>query len=144
MNIIVKARNLSEAKQVHRNIPEFGDESYLDSLEKRCNSKPFLVVAYCEEKPAGYMIAYNRHNDGSLYCWMSGVKPHFRKTGVYSEMAKSREAWARKQGYNKLKIKTWNKRREMLSYLVNNGWNFYDIQVTQDINETRLLLEKKL
>jgi hypothetical protein len=38
------------------------------------------------------------------------------------------EQIAKQKGYTKLKIKTRNNRREMLGYVVQNGWNFIDVE----------------
>ncbi len=50
--------------------------------------------------------------------------------------------WAKRQGYSKLKIKTRNARREMLSFLVKNGFNFTEVEKKENIIENRINLEK--
>ncbi len=43
--------------------------------------------------------------------------------------------WAKSKGYNTLKIKTRNNRREMLSFLVKNGFYFISIEPKENIEE---------
>lgn len=54
------------------------------------------------------------------------------------------DKWAREKGYNKIKIKTRNNKREMLSYLVKYGFLFTEVMQHPNIDDHRILLEKEL
>lgn len=111
-------------------IPEFKVRFDEEAINARVGDKAFFgLLAYSETgAPAGYMLCYDRYGDGSLYCWTSAVLPDCRGQGLYGEMAKKREAFAKEQGYDCLKIKTRNKFRAMLSFLVKDGWQFTDVK----------------
>lgn len=49
--------------------------------------------------------------------------------------------WSKEQGYKNLRIKTRNTRREMLSFLVKNNFNFYEIVAQEKIRDNRICLE---
>jgi len=49
---------------------------------------------------------------------MAGVNPNFRKKGILKKLMNYQDNWAKEKGYKKIKIKTRNARREMLSYLI--------------------------
>ena len=49
--------------------------------------------------------------------------------------------WSKEQGYKNLRIKTRNTRREMLSFLVKNNFNFYEIEAQENIRDNRICLE---
>ena len=47
--------------------------------------------------------------------------------GVLTKMMEKFIDYARSLGYDKVTLKTVNNKREMLSYLVKNGWNFMQV-----------------
>lgn len=144
--LTVKPATLSEAYQLHLQIPEFDEAISLSTFEEHLNStdKHQILVAYLDNQPAGYMISYDRHQDGSIYCWMTGVLPNFRRHGILKAMMDHLIDWAKSEGFQEIKIKTRNSLREMLGFLVKNDFNFYEIDQQQNIRKNRLLLSKKL
>jgi len=97
-----------------------------------------------DEKPAGYMISYDKFSDGSLYCWMTGVNPKYRGKGILKKLMEYHENYAKNKGCDKLKISTRNNRREMLSYLVKYGFNFTEVVPKSNIEDNRIRLEKNI
>lgn len=143
--ITVKETPIDEAVKVNAAIPEFGEPYPKDYFEERCKDKERLVlVAYFADKPIGYLVGYDRFSDGSFYCWMTGVNPKFRGMGALKAMMDYQEKWALRKGYDRIKIKTRNSRRKMLSCLVKYGFNFTDVIAHPDDGDTRILLEKRI
>ncbi len=143
--IMVKEVPIEEAMKVDRKIAEFGGQCSKAFFERRYEGKERLILlATLDGKGAGYMISYDRYGDGSLYCWLAGVDPEFRRRGILTAMMEYQESWARKRGYEKIKIKTKNSRREMLSYLVKCGFNFIEVAKKPKIEENRIILEKSI
>ena len=143
--IEVKKSVLSEATIVNKQISEFDmayDEKYFK--ERIGNKKNLVLVAYMGKISVGYMVSYNKFNDGSFYCWMAGVVPKFRKKGALTELMNYLEKWAKAQGYEKIKIKTRNNRREMLSFLIKNGFMFTRVEKREELKDNRIELEKQL
>lgn len=145
-NIIVKEVQIDEAVKVNRNVIEFdGKDTTKEDFEKRYVGKDnLIIVAYYKNIPIGYIIGYDRDNDGSFYCWMAGVDNNYRRLGALTSLMNYQMNWAKKKGYNKLKIRTRNNRREMLSFLVKNGFNFVSVENKEDITENRINLEHDL
>jgi ribosomal protein S18 acetylase RimI-like enzyme len=142
-NIVVKEDSIEVAVKVNATITEFDkpyDKAYFEDRYK--NSVSLILVAYVDNQPAGYMVSYDKNNDGSFYCWMAGVDPLFRRLGLLNSMMQYLNDWAKNHGYNRLTIKTRNNRREMLSYLVKAGFNFAEVQPQPFIEDNRILLEK--
>ncbi len=141
---VVKEVSIAQATEVNNTIPEF-EQHIPDYFENRYKGKEHLVlVSYIDQKPAGYMICYDRYADGSIYCWMAGVNPKFRGCGVLKELMSYLETWAKKNGYIMVKIKTRNSRREMLTYLSKYGYYFVKVLTRDDIQNNRILLQKPL
>lgn len=145
-DIIVKEVSIEEAVKVNRNVIEFdGKDTTKEDFEKRYVGKDnLIIVAYYKNIPIGYIIGYDRDNDGSFYCWMAGVDNNYRRLGALTSLMNYQMDWAKKKGYNKLKIRTRNNRREMLSFLVKNGFNFVSVENKEDITENRINLEHDL
>ena len=145
-DIIVKEVSIEEAVKVNRNVIEFdGKDTTKEDFEKRYVGKDnLIIVAYYKNIPIGYIIGYDRDNDGSFYCWMAGVDNTYRRLGALTSLMNYQMDWAKKKGYNKLKIRTRNNRREMLSFLVKNGFNFVSVEQRDDITENRINLEHDL
>jgi len=142
---IVKEVPIEEALKVNATIVEFQEYTKKEDFENRYKDKErLIIVAYLDNQPAGYLVGYDEVSDGSFYCWMGGVNPKFRKQGVFKALMNYQEKWAKIKGYKKIKIKTRNNRREMLAYLVKYGFYFTEVERHPNIEDNRILLEKKI
>ncbi|MCK5107147.1 MAG: GNAT family N-acetyltransferase [Nanoarchaeota archaeon] len=143
--IIVREGDIEGAVKVNSTIREFGESYSKGYFEERYKGEEHLViVAYINNLPVGYIVSYDRFDDGSFYCWMAGVNPEFRKKGILKELMSYQDKWARDNGYTSIKIKTRNNRREMLSYLIKYGFLFVEVVKSPNIEDNRILLEKPL
>ena len=143
--IVIKEDSIEVAVNVNANITEFDepcDKAYFESRYQ--NAEKLILVAYVDSQPAGYMVSYKKDDDSSFYCWMTGVDPQYRRLGLLHKMMHYMTDWAKSKGYNKITIKTRNNRREMLAYLVKNGFNFTEVQPQPFIQDNRILLEKQV
>ena len=144
-NIVIREASLEEVVQVNATITEFGDPYTAAHFESRLTGKVSLTLcAYIDEKAVGYVVAYDRDNDGSFYCWMAGVSPEYRRQGVIGALMASLEQWTAENGYKWVTIKTWNSRREMLAFLVKSGFNFTGVEERPATKDNRVLLEKRI
>lgn len=143
--VTIRRGNTKEAAKVSATIIEF-DEPYAENyFNERIKGKDSLIIISCiNNVPAGYVIWYDKHGDGSFYCWMAGVNPEFRQRGLLKRMMDCGFEEARRRGYKRAKIKTRNARREMLSYLVKYGFQFTGVEQREDARENRIELEKAL
>lgn len=141
----IKEAPIEEAVKVNATIVEF-DEAYpKEYFEERCIGKEHLIiVAYREWEAAGYLVWYDRYQDGSFYCRMAWVDPDFRKKWILTSLMTYQSDRAKKKWYTKIKIKTRNRRREMLSFLVKEGYVFTDVIPQGDILDNGILLEKNI
>ena len=150
--IIVREATLDDAIKVHRKVPEFAseelesDDELREFFENRYKDKEnVIIVGYVNEEPIGYLIGYDRDEDGdSFYCWMAGVSAEWRRIGTLTGLMYYQKEWAKKHGYKTLKIKTRNTRREMLSYLVKEGFNFTNVDTRDSIEDNRISLQISL
>jgi ribosomal protein S18 acetylase RimI-like enzyme len=131
--------------EINDSIVEFGERYDVTYFENRYKDRSKLIVAgYVGQSQAGYMVAYDKFQDGSFYCWMTGVNPLFRRRGVLRAMMKYLVAWMRERGYHTLRIKTRNNRREMLSFLVREDFMFTEVESEPHIEDYRVSAEKRI
>lgn len=143
MIIRIQEGLIETAVAVNKSITEFDQAYDRKYFEDRCASKEKLIlIAYADNLPAGYMVAYDKNGDGSFYCWMAGVDPLFRRQGILNRMMQYLFAWAQDHKYERITIKTRNNRREMLAYLVKAGFSFTGVESLDNTDDNRILLEK--
>jgi len=151
-NVVVKeiaCENISFVIAINDNIPEFegelgekySAEYFLDRISGKAS---VILIGSIGFVDAGYIVAYDKYSDGSIYCWMAGVDIKFRRRSVLKNMMNYLFTWAEANGYSKVTIKTRNNRREMLRFLVKYGFNICGFKAKEDILENRILLEMSI
>ena len=146
MEIVVKEVLIKDIVGVHKKIPEFRETpaEKLIGPDRYKNTKTLFLVAYIGSEAVGYMAAYDRFRDKSFYCWMTGVIPTHRQFGVLTAMMNYLFKWAKLNGFTKIKIKSRNERREMLSFLVKRGFFFTSVEPRDNIKDNRISLERSI
>lgn len=144
-DVIVKEVCLEEALKVFPRIeewdrPEAGTIEYCS--DRIGNSKNIILGAYINNEIIGYLIGYEKEK--SFYCWLAAVDKRYRRMGILTKMMNILENYARELGYNKVTLKTLNNKREMLSYLIKNNWNFSDIIKNNNIILNEIIAEKDI
>jgi ribosomal protein S18 acetylase RimI-like enzyme len=135
------------AIEAHNSIAEFDKwdaTNFAEILTEETKPQLILVSTNEEDKPIAYLIAYDRWKDESFYIWMTGVNQSYRGQHLFSRMLQYASEWSRAKGYKSLKLKTRNNRREMLSFLVKDGWNFLELTPYPNVEDNRLLAIKSL
>lgn len=146
----IKHESWDALARIHAQIPEFAavDGTFSDTahFESRCagHNHVLTVAAYDDGRAAGYLVAYDRYKDGSLYCWMAGVVPAYRRRGALAALMTAQEDFARRHGLNAILIKTRNDKTAMLRWLLANGYMFTDIDLRAPLAATRLHLRKDI
>lgn len=144
---IVKEVDIEEVMKVHKNVLEFNaSDSTKEYFENRYkDSEKLIIVAYYKDLPIGYIVSYDRFNDGkSFYCWMAGVDNNYRRMGALKYLMHYQDKWAKEKGYTCIKIKTRNSRREMLSFLIKNDFNLVSVEEKEFVIDNRINLEKNI
>ncbi|MBO6660676.1 MULTISPECIES: GNAT family N-acetyltransferase [Roseivirga] len=137
--------SFSEALEVLRGLPEFDPLLSTDHYVERMANKPKLIaIAWVEEKPVGCKIAYDRFEDGTLYSWLGGVIPKYRKMGLAKKLADFQEKWALENGFSAIRFKTLNRHKAMLTFAINNGFQIYSVKPKDEIENYRIELIKDL
>ncbi len=145
-NILIKEDSIENAVKVHATISEFTKPADVNYFRERYKNRThFILVAYIDSFPVGYLIAYDKYKDGSIYYWMVGVNPDFRNRWILSQLTDAFESWSREKRYNMIHVKTRESRPGMPYYLRKSWYTSQDplIDKVPD-DEDILLLQKKL
>ena len=136
---------LDDAVMVSANVQEFDDPYKIPEYSKRLDSNTHLILtAYNDHNPIAFKIGYQRHFDGSFYSWMGGVLLNYRRKGIANNLADYQETWAKKNGYNSIKIQTREKHKAMLTFAINREFQITNkIEKTSGFN-TRIWMNKPL
>ena len=142
------AEDLSLFEQVfslHQQIPEFDvDSAMREQMIHRLHQvkHPITLVAHHENHPVGYLVGYERYS--SYYIWLAGVLPASRRQGVLAQLLARMEQWATEHKFRALTIKTRNRFKSMLLFLIAKDFQLIDIDKRESTDQHRLILEKKL
>ena len=144
-SISVKEVPVETIVQIHAMIPKFEKAYPTEHFEQRyANKKRLLLAAFINDVPAGYYVGYDRYEDDSWYCWMTGVTPTCRRKGVLKALMQYQDVWVKKHGYTSIKIKTRNNRREMLAYLIAQDFDCIELETKADARDNRLFFERRV
>ena len=136
---------LDDAFMVSTNIPEFDDPYEISEYSKRLKSTVHLILtAYDDHIPIAFKIGYHRYSDGSFYSWMGGVLPNYRRKGIANNLADHQETWAKKKGYNSIKLQTRSKHNAMLEYAINRRIQITNTKEKTSSSNTRIWMNKPL
>lgn len=144
-DIVIKEVSLEEALKVFPKIKEWdrAEAGTIEYCNKRIgNSKHIILATYVDNENVGYLIGYDKNN--SFYCWVAAVDENYRRMGILTQMMNIFENRAKQLGYSKVTLKTLNNKREMLSYLVKNKWNFTDIIKNKNVIHNEIIAEKNI
>jgi len=67
-----------------------------------------LTIIHDEDKPAGFLVAYN-FDEKTYYNWLMGVLPEFRRKGYGRQIIEKFESIVREKGYSTVQVKTMDK-----------------------------------
>lgn len=143
--VIIRKGSIEEAIAVSKQIPEFYKPYAFDEYAERLgNSHHLIAIAEVNSECVGFKVGYQRDNDQSLYSWMGGVLPKYRKEGVARQLADFQEDWAKNEGFTTIRMKTRNRLKAMLHFALGNGFYIIGVDQFEDPGENRIWLEKKL
>ena len=144
-NFHIHEDKIDDAFMVSTNITEFDDPYEISEYSKRLNSTVHLILtAYDDHIPIAFKIGYHRYSDGSFYSWMGGVLPNYRRKGIANNLADHQETWAKKKGYNSIKLQTRSKHNAMLALAINRGFQITNRNEKTSNSNTHIWMSKPL
>ena len=143
MEILINEGSIEDVVRLSLRIPEFKNPYLQEIYKNRLVKSPLLLVAHVNEVQAGFKVGYDRDGDGMFYNWMEGVLPDFRGQGVAQKLLNYQESWVKESGFKGVSVKTRNRHRNMIHFLVKNKYYIINIDSGfKDPLEYRVLFEK--
>lgn len=145
--MIVETYTISQLLKIIDQVPEFDraknerESEYRERIDTR---DPLILVSITDQMPSGFLVAFDKYQDGSYYCWRVGVLPDFRRQGILSSLIDTYTRIAEEKGYSKLKFITRNSCRGMLSFAIKHNWNIVEVLPKEEIDDFRILFEKEI
>ena len=143
-SVVVLPAKLEETFEVHAAITEFESDYLRKRLQRLDGKEKLVLLANCEGKKVGYLIGYGEDDGKTFYIWLAGVKSEFRRHGVLTALFNDAKEWARKKHYSRLRWKTKNRFRELLFFLVKNGFEFTQVIPVADVSNNELVAERQI
>jgi GNAT superfamily N-acetyltransferase len=113
----------AEAHAVFTRIPEFdAARTPLTDFERRLAGRRCVLLAVVGGDAVGFKAGYDRYRDASFYSWLGGVLPAARTAGVARALLEAQEAWASKEGFRAIYVKTRNRFVGMRVLLARRGY----------------------
>ena len=141
--IEIKEGTIKDVVTLSRKIPEFEAPYNENEYERRLSGKKHLIlIAYVKNTTAGFKVGYEIED--AFYSWMRGVLPEFRNINITKKLAKKQEEWVKENGFKKIRLKTLNKHKVMLHFVLSSGFEIIDFEPKENYNESRIILEKIL
>ncbi len=126
-DFIIREGSPQEIVALSHLIPEFENPYPVEEYKKRLlKTKHLILIAEKDDRSVGFKVGYKRNDH--FYSWMGGVLPDYRQLGIAASLAKRQEKWAFKNGFAKIMVKTLNKHKNMLQFLIKNK---FDIKKTK-------------
>jgi len=143
--LLIRDGSIEEALALSLQIPEFSkpyiQDDYAERLKDRFSK---ILIASFNGILCGFKVAYSRDDDPSLYSWMGGVLPEYRRKGIARNLSKTMEYLAIQNHFHKLKVKTYNRHRNMLLLLLSEGFYITSCIPSDKSEDTAIYLEKML
>ncbi len=128
MSINIRTATIEELALANAQIPEFGLPYTVADFQARLNDRNWLgQVAIEGEQCLGFKVGY-ADDAGYFYSWLGGVLPAARKRGVARLLIQAQEAWVRDQGFNEIRVKSRNRFRHMLMFLLSERYEVLAVE----------------
>jgi predicted GNAT superfamily acetyltransferase len=120
------------------------EDAKLDFFVDRIQTKEDLIIvlSYNEKKLIGFKLGY-RYGENTLYSWVGGVLPSYRKQGIAQKLLELQHQTAKEKGYKKVRTKSMNRFKPMMALNLKNGFDIVKVY-TNDSGQTKIIFEKPL
>lgn len=122
---MMESQEWEEMARAESSIPEFQRCHSPADFQERLEGRPFLALLVRDgETIVGYKVGYAETRE-RFYSWVGGVHPEYRGQGLARTMMRRQEEWCREHGFASIGVKSENRFRAMLIFLLKEG---YDIE----------------
>ena len=120
------------------------DDADTELLHQRLSEQHDILIltARVDNILVGFKIGY-RYNENTFYSWLGGIDLKYRQQGIATQLAKMQEHISKEKGYLKLRTKSMNRFKPMMSLNLKNGFDIVGVY-TNEIGQTKIIFEKRI
>lgn len=101
------------------------------------------MVAMVDERHVGFITGFEV-TPSTLFCWLCGVLPDFRRQGISTQLIRGHHAWALDHGYSTMRFECNNQHRPMLHVAITEGYDLVGIRWDTASASNVVIFEKDL
>ncbi|MBQ4850841.1 GNAT family N-acetyltransferase [Pseudoalteromonas sp. MMG012] len=144
MTFIIKQGTLCDLLHIENDIPEFTSPKSVDDIRTKIDAhKHVLFVAYIEGKPVAYKLGYEKQSR-LFYSWLGAVLPDYRGLGIAKSLLLHQEAYAKREGYQVIEVKSMNRFKRMLQMLIAYDYHIVGCTRLDDNSDSKITFRKKI
>jgi len=134
---------LEFSKKIFKPTPQEVEESHKkEDWLKRLENKGILITAYVGNNLAGFALGYEKER-GSLHIWQVGVMEEYRGRGIWRDLYREIEEYARNNDFQKITLNTYkDKFPVMYKFAQTRGFVCYKTELKNGLEKS--FFEKKL
>jgi GNAT superfamily N-acetyltransferase len=116
----------------------------VDSFVRRYRGRTNVLqmIARVEDKPVGIFLGFEL-KPNTFFAWFYGVVPDGRRLGVGSQLMDAAQEWAKKNGYEVMRLECQNQHRPMLHLAIELGYDIVGMRWDADRGSNLIIFEKK-
>lgn len=121
--------------------PKQDEEFFRRRFEGRNNVS--LLIAMLEDRHVGFTMGFELMPT-TYFCWLCGVDPEFRRTGIATQLVQAQHAWARDHDYSIIRFECQNQHRPMLHLAISEGYDLVGIRWDTATGNNVVIFERDL
>lgn len=121
--------------------PTQGEDFFIRRFQARHNVS--LLVAEIDREPVGFVVGFELM-PSTFFCWICGVVPEARRSGVATQLMHAQMAWAQDHEYQYIRFECQNQHRPMLHVAINEGYDLVGIRYETDTGTNVVIFEREL
>ena len=137
---IEQSQDWMEMARAEAIVPEFTRAHSASDFEAKLSGRVYLaLLAWDGDRIVGSKIGYALEPT-VFYSWIGGVNPDYRAQGLAAELLHRQEAWCSERGFQRVRVKSENRFRGMLIFLLKNGYEIRAVNGRGQIEFEKTLL----
>lgn len=143
-HLIEGTPNLNELKILLALYQKTFKDARPEFFKQRLHEKKHVlsIIALKNNTPVGFKAGYH-YNDTTFYSWVGGILKDYREQEIAKRLAQLQENWAKNNGYSKLRTKSMNRFKPMMTLNLKNGFDIKQVY-TNDSGQTKIIFEKEI
>ena len=109
--------------------------------KKQRTGRNVLPVKFIDDnKLTGFCFVIEKKSESTLHCWIGGVLPEYRHSGIFSGFIDWIIQYASEKQYKHITLNTDNHKPDILRMIIKRGFNIVGVEKTEHGDGNKILL----